>query len=112
MGLLHARRGDRPAAATWLDNARVICGRVSDRYQWVHGYVLDAAVTTAIDHDDHVRARPLVDRLATLAARCDMRELVVRAHLHQARLGDASAHRAARMLAADIDNPALADLLR
>jgi len=112
MGLLHARRGDRPAAATWLDNARVICGRVSDRYQWVHGYVLDAAITTALDHDDHDRARPMVDRLATLAARCDMRELVVRAHLHQARLGDPAARGAARLLAADIDNPALADLLR
>jgi len=111
-GLLHARRGDRSAAATWLDNARVICGRVSDRYQWVHGYVLDAAITTALDHDDHDRARPLVDRLATLAARCDMRELVVRAHLHRSRLGDATASAAARMLAADIDNPALADLLR
>jgi hypothetical protein len=41
-----------------------------------------------------------------------MRELVVRAQLHRHRLGDGSALAAARMLAADIDNPALADLLR
>ena len=49
--------------------------------------------------------------LASLAARCDMRELVVRAQLHRGRLGDATALAAARLLAADIDNPALASML-
>ena len=36
-----------------------------------------------------------------------MRELVARAHVHRARLGDPSALTAARVLAASIDNPAL-----
>jgi hypothetical protein len=36
---------------------------------------------------------------------------VVRAHLHRSRLGDPSALATARLLAADIDNPALAPLL-
>jgi hypothetical protein len=40
-----------------------------------------------------------------------MRELVVRAHLHRARLGDQTALATARLLAADVDNPALNPLL-
>ena len=111
IGLTHARRGDHPAATTWLAEAGSRCTRVPDRYQWVHGHVLDAAIGHAIDRGDAERARPLVTALASLAARCDMRELVVRAHLHRHRLGDHTALAAARLLAGDIDNPALADLL-
>jgi hypothetical protein len=40
-----------------------------------------------------------------------MRELVVRAQLHRSRLGDPAALASARLLAAGIDNPALAPLL-
>jgi hypothetical protein len=40
-----------------------------------------------------------------------MRELVVRAHLHRSRLGDPAALATAWLLAAGIDNPALAALL-
>jgi tetratricopeptide (TPR) repeat protein len=112
LGLLHANRGEHIAAAKWLDDATAICSSEPDRYQWVHGYVLDGAIATALDGADPARARPLIDRLSKLAARCDMRELVVRAHVHRARLGDGSALASARMLASDIENPALADLLR
>jgi tetratricopeptide (TPR) repeat protein len=111
LGLLNARRGDQTAAAEWLHRAEVRCNRVPDRYQWVHGYVLDAVITHALDQDDPDRARPLVATLASLAARCDMRELVVRAHLHRGRLGDSTAYASARLLGADIDNPALTELL-
>ncbi len=111
LGLLSIRRGDYPAATKWFDEAVSRCGSGSDRYQWVHGYVLDTAIGTALDHDDQKRATLLLDTLAALAARCEMRELVVRAHLHQARLGDPTALASARMLGADIDNPALTQLL-
>jgi hypothetical protein len=111
LGLLNAARGDQPAAAGWLAEAARRSSRVSDRYQWVHGYALDAAIGEALDRDDHVRAGPLVTALAGLAARCDMGELVVRAHLHRWRLGDQGALTAARLLGADIDNPALTPLL-
>ena len=74
-------------------------------------HVLDALVGLAIDHGEKAEAAHLADALASLAARGDMRELVVRAHLHRSRLGDPSALTTARMLAADIDNPALASLL-
>jgi DNA-binding SARP family transcriptional activator len=111
LGLLHAGRGDRIAATTWLVEAVARCNRTPDRYQWVHAYVLDAATTTALDHGDEERAAALVAVLATLAARCDMRELVVRAHLHQFRLGSRPALASARLLGAGIDNPALTELL-
>ena len=36
-----------------------------------------------------------------------MRELVARAYLHRGRLGDRAAAEAARILAAEVDNPAV-----
>ncbi|HYN95214.1 MAG TPA: tetratricopeptide repeat protein [Pilimelia sp.] len=111
LGLLHAARGDHVTATGWLAEAASRCSRVPDRYQWVHGHVLDAAITTALDHGDNDRARPLVVTLAELAARCDLGELVVRAHLHRGRLGDRTALASARLLGAGIDNPALTALL-
>jgi hypothetical protein len=84
---------------------------VPDRYQWVRAYILDATITTAVDQHDEDRARPLVGTLASLAARGDMREFVVRSHLHRSRLGDQTAIVSARLLAADIDNPALNQVL-
>jgi len=47
LGLLCAHRGDGVAATEWLDEAYRRCSAVSDRYQWVRAYVLDAAVTVA-----------------------------------------------------------------
>jgi hypothetical protein len=111
LGLLSAGRGDRSESTRWFGEAAARSVRVSDRYQWVRGYVLDAAAGTALDQAEPARARPLVETLASLAARCDMRELVVRAHLHRVRLGDSGALSSARMLAAGIDNPALARLV-
>jgi DNA-binding SARP family transcriptional activator len=111
LGLLEASAGDHAKATAWLEEAHLRCSRVSDRYQWVRGYVLDAMVATALDRHDHAQARRLVDGLAALAARGGMRELVVRAHLHRSRLGEPTAMASARLLAASIDNPALARLL-
>ncbi|HEV3496434.1 MAG TPA: SARP family transcriptional regulator, partial [Actinomycetes bacterium] len=111
LGLLSAARGDHPGATAWLTEARTRCNRTTDRYQWVSAHVLDAVITLAIDHGKEAEATRLTDALASLAARGDMRELVVRAHLHRSRLGDPSALTTARMLATDIDNPALEPLL-
>jgi DNA-binding SARP family transcriptional activator len=111
LGLLHARRGDHNGAAEWLAEEQSRAIRVPDRYQWLHAHVLDAATAYAIERGDRAQARRLASALRSLAARCGLRELVVRAHLHQYRLGESAALSAARMLAADIDNPALDDLL-
>ena len=45
--------------------------------------------------------------LETLAARTGMSEMLIRAHLHRAALGDAGAADAARLFAERIDNPAV-----
>ncbi|TCO50484.1 DNA-binding SARP family transcriptional activator [Kribbella antiqua] len=111
LALVNANRGDYPAAQEWLDQALARSSHEPDRYQWVHAYVLDAAVATAIAHDDHERATGLANRMSSLAARCDMREMQVRAQLHLGHLGDRRAAASARSLSTDIDNPALADLL-
>jgi hypothetical protein len=78
----------------------------------VHAHVLDTMISTALDRGSNELAGALIRTLATLAARCDMRELTVRAHLHRYRTGDRAALSSARLLAQDIDNPVLADLLR
>jgi DNA-binding SARP family transcriptional activator len=111
LGLLSAARGDHGTATAWLDEAHTRCNRATDRYQWVSAHVLDAGIGAALDHHDEEEAARLVDALTSLAARGDMRELLVRAHLYRGRLGDPSALATARLLAAAIDNPALAPLL-
>jgi tetratricopeptide (TPR) repeat protein len=108
LGLMHVHRNELTTAGRWLDEALRRCSAASDRYQWVRGYVLDARVSLALLRGHRAEAVQLVDTLASLAARCELRELVVRAQLHRYQLGDDSALPAARLLARDIDNPALA----
>ncbi len=110
-GLLHLAAGELEAARDWFAEARRRSSRVSDRYVWVYAHSLDAAAGVAIELGDP-EARDLVAELTELAARSGMRELVVRGRLHASRLGEPGALDAARLLAADIDNPALANLLR
>ena len=107
LGLASAHNADLSRAATWLDEALRRCGSVTDQYHWVRAAVLDSMIDLAIDTGDDTRARELIETLATMAARCEMREMLVRCHLHRARLGDADAIDAGRLLAVDIDNPAL-----
>jgi hypothetical protein len=52
-------------------------------------------------------AAQIVDRLADVAERCGLRELVVRAQVHRDRLGISGSLESARLLAAEIDNPKL-----
>jgi len=111
LGLLHAARHDSASATAWLAEARTRCTRGTDSYRWVQAHVLDAMAATATDRGDVLGAARLVDALAALAARGEMRELVVRAHVHRAHLGDPGALASARLLAAGIDNPVLTRLL-
>jgi hypothetical protein len=75
----------------------------------MQGHVLDAAI--AAELDDGGDAATLIRALGALAARTGMRELSVRCLVHAARAGDADALPSARLLAAEIDNPALAALV-
>lgn len=103
--------GDPTVAAGWLGEAVARCTRVSDRYSWLQAHLLDTMIGAALDRHDHESAARHVPNLAALAARGDMRELVVRAQVHRSRLGEPAALASARLLASDIDNPALARML-
>jgi hypothetical protein len=62
-------------------------------------------------HAKDADAGDIVRVLGELAGRAGMRELVVRAHVHSARLGAPGALEAGRMLAGGIENAALEELL-
>jgi tetratricopeptide (TPR) repeat protein len=105
-GLVHEAAGERSSALTRLRDAAQRAVRVVDPYVWMHAYCLDALAGVAIA-DGAPAARDCVAELERLAARGDMRELVVRAALHRAALGDSSGMESIRLLAEAIDNPAL-----
>jgi DNA-binding SARP family transcriptional activator len=109
-GLLAAERSDLTAAREHFADALARVTRVSDAYTWVHAHILDGFAALAVASDGH-DAMATVDRLAALAERCGFRELVVRAHVHRTRLGDPASMQTARVLASEIDNPALSALL-
>jgi hypothetical protein len=72
----------------------------------MHAHCLDALAGVAIAEAEPDAASCLAE-LESLAARGDMRELVVRAAVHRARLGDPSGLESARLLGEAIDNPLL-----
>lgn len=106
IGLVADRRGNTDAAMTWVAQARTRCVRLPDAWLWVEAYCLDALCTLGVEHRSKDTARWTND-LEALAARTGMREMVARAYGHRARLGDRAAGDAARVLAAEVDNPAL-----
>jgi DNA-binding SARP family transcriptional activator len=111
MGLLAADANDTEVAREQLADALARATRVSDAYQWVHARVLDSSAQLAVETGAHDAAE-MVDTLAELAARCGLRELVVRAHVHRGRLGVSGALEFAGLLASEIDNPMLEELVR
>ena len=105
-GLVHEAAGERASALAWLRDAAVRVVRVADPYVWMHAWCLEALAAVEIA-DAAPDARERVAQLERVAARGDMRELVVRAALHRARLGDPGGLTTARLLGETIDNPAL-----
>jgi DNA-binding SARP family transcriptional activator len=105
-GLLAANAGDTMKAREQLADAIIRATKVSDAYRWVHAHVLDsyAALAVEMGAEDVAQA---VDELADLGERCGFREHVVRAQVYRERLGRSGAMESARLLAAEIDNPAL-----
>lgn len=110
MGLLAASESNPAKARQQFADALARVTRVSDAYQWVHAHVLDSSAELAVETGAPDTAE-VVDRLAELAERCGLRELVVRAHVHRGRLGVSGSLEAARLLAAEIDNPTLEALV-
>jgi DNA-binding SARP family transcriptional activator len=106
IGLVANLRGDSESALEWVTQARLRCVRLPDAWLWVEGYCLDALCALAIAHRRPDAALWTAD-LEALATRTGMRELIARAYLHRSRLGDRTAADAARVLAAEVDNPAV-----
>jgi DNA-binding SARP family transcriptional activator len=110
LGLVAAARGDVPRALELLVEAPKLCRRLPDTYLWIETYALDALCSVAVEHKVDASAR-WIDQLEAITARRGVRELLLRATVYRARLGEPGAFDAARSLAAEIDNPALDDLL-
>ncbi len=106
LGLLEAARGDLPGAIKLMEDAQVRCRRQRDTHGWIHAYVLDALCAVAVA-DEHPNAATWVGDLASYAGSTGMREFAVRAYLYKSALGDTDALEAARMLAVEVENPAL-----
>jgi hypothetical protein len=105
-GLAHDTAGEPVEALACLRDAASRAVRVADPYVWIRAHCLDALAAAELTQAAP-SARRHVAELERLAARGDMRELVVRAALHRVRLGDPGAVDSARLLAEGIDNPAL-----
>lgn len=111
LGLVAAAHGDISRALELLDDAPRRCRRRPDSHLWIEAYALEALCAVGVEHGAEAAGR-WVDEFEAMVSRNGMRELVVRAALHRARLGEPGAAEAARVLAAGIDNPALDELLR
>ena len=109
-GLVAVERGDVERGLELLVEAPRLCRRLPDTYLWIEAYGLDALCETAVEHGD-ASAKRWVGELEAIAASHGLRDLLVRATVHRARLDEPGALEAARSLAAQVDNPALDELL-
>jgi DNA-binding SARP family transcriptional activator len=110
LGLAIETSGDVARGFSTLLDARARCTRLADPYRWLDVHILDALCAMGVRHQ-HRETRRWVEEMRDLASRTGMRELTVRAMLHNAELGDEGDAEAAAILAADIDNPLLAPLV-
>lgn len=110
LALLADAKGDTERAFEIIADARVRCNRLADTYIWMDGYILDAQCALGRQHG-HIDTEHWIDSMRDLASRTGMKEFIVRALLHGAAIGRKGDAAAARLLAADIDNPALDQLV-
>lgn len=109
LGLLHQTRDEPQVELGWFRDAVTRTVRVSDQYIWLKAFCLEALAAHAVEHGAAGEADSTLAELEALAARGDMRELVVRAAMHRDRLSHPAALEAVRPLVETIDNPALQD---
>jgi len=87
-----------------------LCRRLPDTYLWIEAYGLDALCAVAVEHRVGSTVR-WIDELESIAARRGIRDLVLKAAVYRARVGEPGALSVARSLAAQIDNPTIGKLL-
>ena len=93
-----------------LVDARTRTNRLADPYVWLDVHILDALCLLGRRHG-HPQTATWAAAMLDRASRTGMRELTVRAMLHEAACGVRGDSAAAAMLAADIDNPELTTLV-
>ena len=110
LALLAEARGEVDRAFAELLDARARTNRLADPYVWLDVHILDALCEMGRRHG-HALTATWADAMLDRASRTGMRELTVRAMLHQAASGIQRDAGAAAILAGDIDNPVLAPLV-
>jgi DNA-binding SARP family transcriptional activator len=110
LALLDEATGELEGAAARFDDAAHRGAREPDAWLWGHAYTLDLRCGFGVRHA-HPRAAAWIADLEALASRTMMREFLARAYLHRAALGDAGALEAARVVVAEVENPALARVI-
>jgi hypothetical protein len=106
LGLIEEQNGNTAAALRQLEDARQRAGRTNDAWVWGEAYALEALAQVAVRAESR-KAESLVEDLRSLAGRTGMREMAVKALLMRHQLGDPDALGAARLIAAEVENPAL-----
>jgi DNA-binding SARP family transcriptional activator len=106
LALVHEAEGDDRGALDRFEDALRRGVREPDASLFGHAVALDLACGFAIRHGIE-QARAWASDLEALASRSMMREFLARAYLHRFELGEPDALDAARLVASDVDNPAL-----
>ena len=107
LGLIYHARGEPDVALQWLRDAVARTASVSDQYIWLKAFCLEALAACAVEYGAAEEAETALEELEMLAARGDMRELLVRAAMHRDRLSPSMALDAVRPLLEAIDNSSL-----
>ena len=110
VALVTEASGDVDRAVADLLDARARTNRLADPYVWLDVYILDALCGMGV-RSGHPLTGDWVEEMHERASRAGMRELTVRAMVHGAALGRPGDAEAAALLAADLDNPVLGDLV-
>jgi DNA-binding SARP family transcriptional activator len=106
LGRVALRDDDEPGGLRWLEEARRRAALFPDGYVWGEGYVLATLASIGVDVG-HRRAPEWVADLTSMSGRTGIRELGVTAALLRAALGDRRSLDAAKVLVAEVENPAL-----
>lgn len=108
-GMLEAASGSSEAAIEVLKETRARLMAYPD-WEWVLAYTLDGLAAVAVSVS-HPMAGRWIDELEVIAGRSGMQELLARAYVYKAKLGDGQAWDVATVLAAEVDNSSLQRLL-
>jgi hypothetical protein len=106
LALLAEAEGDLEGARERFEDAVRRSVREPDAWLWGYAFALDLSCGFGLRHGLE-RTRAWVSDLEALASRTMMREFLARAYLYRSALGDVDALEAARMVAAEVDNPVL-----